>query len=541
MLKKVLPLGLLVLIIFFVFNDLMNYDFTNWDDDLYVLDSELVKNGSLIDAFRSFTVGLYTPMVTLSYKLDLTLFGMDAGGFHLTNLILHCLNCLLVYFLANHFLKDPLPSILVAAAFAFHPFHVEPLSWISSRKDLLFTLFYLISLIIYLKKKQAYYFIMLFTFILACLSKPAAVSFPVLLVLHYFLIEKKRDLKEYLNLIPFFLISLLFGLATIYGASELNLRTSIDTGYTGIEYFLMATYSIPFYLSKILLPLDLVNFYPYPAPESDFPLLYIISPLLLVMLIGIYYWIYKKDMTLFFLLCFAIIAVLPSLRFNPLGYPLVADRYFYLASFGILILPGYLTIKYSNKRRLILSIFSMSILVMALMSRSQIKVWKNSDTLWSNTIEKHPDFYYSYRERGRYYERINLNQKAISDYQKAYALNPNELALATKIANLIALENPEAALELQDEIVNAQGDASSFYNRANSFKAKRQFKEAIEDYSKALELDSNLAQAYNNRGVCYVLSGDTLKAFNDFEKAIKKEPGNQMFQDNYARLKVYFE
>ena len=177
-------------------------DFVNWDDVVYIMNNDMIKSlniENLIKMFSSFFMGNYHPLTILSFAIDFKLFKLSAQGYHLHNLILHLVNALLVYFVAWHILrKNTLAAFIVSILFAIHPMHVESVAWVSERKDLLYTMYFLLAMLAYIfynrtgEKKYLYY--TLLCFILSLLAKAQAVTLPVVLLLMDYFLEGRRNL-----------------------------------------------------------------------------------------------------------------------------------------------------------------------------------------------------------------------------------------------------------------------------------------------------------------------------------------------------------
>ncbi|MDD4215450.1 MAG: glycosyltransferase family 39 protein, partial [Bacteroidales bacterium] len=197
--------------------------FASLDDDDYLFDNPFIKHfnfESLKEIFSSFYLGNYHPLTTLTYLFEYHIYGLNPLPFHVLNVLLHLVNVMLVYKLSEKLSGQRFTALLVSAFFALHPMHVESVAWISERKDVLYTLFYIASLLAYLKylkqaNKGRHYLICLSLFVLSLLSKSAAVTLPVLMIAIDFYKKRKPVLKMFLEKIPFLLLSLLFGILAL--------------------------------------------------------------------------------------------------------------------------------------------------------------------------------------------------------------------------------------------------------------------------------------------------------------------------------------
>jgi 4-amino-4-deoxy-L-arabinose transferase-like glycosyltransferase len=214
-----------------VFWQVRNFDFVNYDDDHYVYENPNVLNGLSPDnVFWAFTTGYngnWNPLTWLSYMLDRQLFGSNAAGFHLTNLFFHIANTLLLFFVLKQMTNAIWQSAFVAALFAFHPLHVESVAWISSRKDVLSTFFWLLTMWAYWQyvKKPGIvrYLLTLFIFVLGLMAKPMLVTLPfVLLLLDYWPLERKISRRLLVEKIPFIILAAMFSVIAFFTQRDIG-------------------------------------------------------------------------------------------------------------------------------------------------------------------------------------------------------------------------------------------------------------------------------------------------------------------------------
>jgi hypothetical protein len=215
----------LLLLTFLVFyNSLHNFFITNLDDSLYIAAADNLKHLTSADfstMFGTFIAGNYHPLAILSLAIDFSFHGQNAFPFHLLNLLFHMANVSLVFWFIYLLLKRAEAAFIVALFFAIHPMHVESVAWISERKDVLYTFFFLASLIAYLLylkdvKMYGYYIFSIVLFILSLMSKSAAVSLAPVIVLIDYYSGRKFNWKAIAEKVPFFLLSLLFGILAIF-------------------------------------------------------------------------------------------------------------------------------------------------------------------------------------------------------------------------------------------------------------------------------------------------------------------------------------
>lgn len=218
--------GLIALAVFtfFLFLKVRTCDFlAGWDDDGYVVDNPVIQQLSwenLKKIFSSFYLGNYQPLSVLSYAIDFSLFKLKPAAYHITNLLFHIVNIFLVFNLFKKLQMSNVVCYTVAILFAIHPTRVESVAWIAERKDVMYAMFYLLSILYYLKfreeKNVKMYVASLALFLCSALSKSMAITLPVVLILMDVFLDRKFDLKKTFNKIPFFALSLAFGLLALY-------------------------------------------------------------------------------------------------------------------------------------------------------------------------------------------------------------------------------------------------------------------------------------------------------------------------------------
>lgn len=342
----------LLTVTFFLYSPMLNAKFAPTDDHImlkhrgkYVPDISL---SLIVDVFKIPNRGLYHPLVTLSYSLEKSIFGLVPEFFHLDNILLHILNILLVFIIFNKLSNSFWLSFIISILFAIHPTRTEVVCWISARKDLLYSCFYLLSILSYIKtyERKKFFFpiiISIFFYLMACLSKSMAITLPFAI----FLIDlytdhlDKRRLKAY---IFFIITSLVFIVATIkihyftnYPFTQENDIPFLFNDFNIAINFINSHFNILFYLEKLFLPIKLYLKYPlFYDKYSTMPPAYILySPCILYMLFYFSYLSLKRTKNFFYGFVFFLISILPVSGLFPIGGFLVADRYTYLTYLGL--------------------------------------------------------------------------------------------------------------------------------------------------------------------------------------------------------------
>lgn len=453
-----------------VFSPSLRNGFTNWDDQEYVTRNADLSNFSLRGVTRlcfSFYNANWHPLTMLSYLLDYRFFKLDPQGYHAVNLALHLLNCVLVFWFIFKLSGSIITASVTAVLFAIHPMHVESVAWISERKDLLYSGFFLASLIAYVcyleKPKPRYYYLSLFMFVLSLLSKVMAIMLVFVLFLIDYLRQKKIDKKSLIEKVPFFQLACIFMVAGLF--AQRTYGTLIQNFLlTVIHKVLIVSYALIFYLCKILFPVNLSCHYPYPKIDQILTLPFLVSPFIVAVLAALVLYSKRYTKKIIFGTLFFLLTILPVIQIVPCGNWITADRFTYLTSVGLFYLAAegarwlYLRIKSSAKIKLfvLFGILAGIIAVLSVLSWQRCGVWKNSLTLWSDALKKYPN------------------------------------------------------------------SSAAYNNRATAYIAQKEYDLAIEDCSMTLQIEPNHALAYYNRALAYSGKGEFDKASADFKKYLTK-------------------
>jgi tetratricopeptide (TPR) repeat protein len=518
--------------------------FTNWDDDYFITNNPLIQSFSLQNIQAWFTkpfMGLYQPLVLLSLAIDFSLAGLNPFVFHTTNLLLHIINTWLVYsFVKKLFDKDHI-AIISMLLFGIHSIHVESVAWATERKDLLFSLFYLISLNLYLfyikKRNPVNYLLLISFFLLSLFSKAMAVTLPlVLLLIDFHNGRKIFSQKVILEKIPFFVIAAFWGLATIYWHNQSG---SLDntTGFGLNERLFLAFKGLAFYVVKSIIPLNLAAFHPLPEKLTTLVWVEIWVYILAFAIFSIWLFMKRKQFkVLFFGYGFFLTSLF--LFLIPPGVPVIAsERYAYLPSIGIIIIIAYgfnyALIKFPKYKIASQILLSLYMVFLGITSFSQAKTWNNSLSLWNNVIDVHGEFYFPIQQRGIAH-RVNKNyQAAIDDFNEAIIHKPNYYRTYEQRGFVFSLISDyqkaerdfRKAVELFPESYTAWSNLGFIYRQTNNFDM------SLDCLNTAIRYNNNYVDAYINRAKTFMAIDEIAKACNDLLNAKTKFPTHQQLED----------
>ena len=564
------------LITFAVYLGSLQNDFVNWDDNTYITANPYIRSLNIPFfrfAFFNFYASNWHPLTWMSHALDYAIWGLNPLGHHLSSIILHAVNTALSVFLMIRlmkamnetaskaggisFLSDREISIaagITGLLFGLHPVHVESVAWIAERKDLLCALFFMLSVISYAGyvrhadsgKMHEHapsvffsirYLCSLGLFALALMSKPMAVSLPVILVLlDWYPFSRILSLRTFrasvLEKIPFVILSLASSMATILAQRAGGALESIEVIPLSTR-LLAAARAVVIYLWKIVMPVHLLPFYEYPRHISLFTLggyFLAVAAVIGVTVIGIIRA--KKEKLWLSAWGYYLVTLFPVLGIVQVGSQFMADRYMYLPSLGPFLVLGLIVVWVARKMKNLVrwrqpatygitALAVTAIVFMTYLTVKQIDIWKNSLTLWNSAIEKEPEGVpMAYYGLGAALQKMGHNDKAIENFDKAIALN-QAFYQAYDNKGVIYGEagQHDKALECFNKALAIKPNYSTYGNRGLTFFFIGLYGNALEDFNRALQLNKNFVEAYFNRGNVYLRTGDIALALRDFKSA----------------------
>ncbi|MBL7776269.1 MAG: tetratricopeptide repeat protein [Saprospiraceae bacterium] len=535
------PVALLLALTAVVYLPMLQHQFTNWDDEAYVVNNALLRGPDWLGIFTEPVVSNYHPLTVLSLAFNYQISGLNPFSYLLFNGLLHLANTVLVYHFARLISgKHQWVGLFTATVFALHPMHVESVAWVSERKDLLYTLFYLLALIRYwsylVDARREDYFWCLALFVLALLSKPAAIVLPLgLLLLDYWKQRSFRFAKVWLEKIPFLALSVFFGILTLLIQSEKAL-VSIEK-FSLLDRFFFACYNLVAYAGYFFVPLKLSAFHPFPQPGA-LGWAAQAAPLAVLLVAG-GIWYFRKNRALVFGALFYLANLVLVLQLITVGNTLLSERYTYVPYIGLAFaLAVGIQEKISKRAWWVLP--AALALAFGVLTRQRVHVWQNSETLWSDAISGYPGTPIPHSNRANYFYSqallpANANQskalmeKALADCNAALKTRPDHFA-SLDVRSIIYLQfgQYENALEDASKMVDLRpADKKGYLNRGSAYERLKRYDEALADYNRCLQIDPELADALNGRGtVLFNAKKQYREALADFERALSiKEDG----------------
>jgi hypothetical protein len=423
-------LGLLVIVVV-VFVRTTGYDFVNWDDDFNIAKNPNLRYldwANIKGIFTSHVIGNYNPLTILTFALEKHFFGLDPGAFHLTNVLLHAGCVYFFYRIVRSLGMNLVPALIAGLIFGIHPMRVESVAWITERKDVLFGMFYLAAILQYIRwyrsgKQLKFKVWIIVLFILSLLSKIQAVALPLSLLAVDYLMARKLSWKLLVEKIPYFLLSLVFGLVGIYFLSE---QGSLDSTahYNLFERTLVGMYSFMIYLVKFVLPFRISPLYPYPP---ELPWYIYISPVAVAATLWLFWKGWRSQWRpLVFGLAFFAFNIVFVLQVVGAGQGFLADRFTYIPYAGLvfaLVFYGHRLYNTGIKlKRVMIPVASIWLLALLAQTWIHVPIWKNSETLWTHVLRYYENTPLPWRNRAQYYRDNKQFEQALSDYNRSIAL-----------------------------------------------------------------------------------------------------------------------
>jgi len=551
----------LILSTLLVFWQVRNFDFVNYDDSDYVSDNPQVLNGltrdGVIWAFTTNRSANWHPLTWLSLMLDCQLFGSNPGWMHLVNLLLHIANTLLLFAIFKKLTAAVWPSVFVAAAFALHPMHVESVAWIAERKDVLSTLFWLLTLaayVGYVKRPSVFrYLISLVLFAIGLMAKPMLVTLPfVLLLFDYWPLDRfaaTRTVKTaggksrkpapihdgrailyriIIEKIPFFVLAAVSSVITfivqkVSGAViNINALPLQDRVANAIVSYMR-------YIGKMVWPQNLAVFYPFDI--GNFTYLQITLCAILLLVISIFVIGFGRKQKYLLVGWFWFIGTLiPVIGLVQVGGQALANRYTYISYIGLFIMIAWGLPELLSKwpqRKIALGLSMVIVLtILGICAHQQLSYWNNGTSLFTHAIKVTQDNYFAHYGLGISYKNLGCHQDAIESYKQAIKIRPdydeayNDLGISYFI-----LGRYQDAIEAYKQAIRINPDLAKAYNNlGNAYTNLGRYQDAIEAYKPAIRINPDLAEAHYNLGTAYYKLGRYQDAIEPYKQAIKIKP-----------------
>ena len=512
----------LALIVIVPFYQTSQFKFVNYDDSRYILSNKNIQTGfdrsSVSWAFTTLFASNWQPLTWLSLMLDYKMYGTSAGGYHVTNVLIHLVNTLLLFLIFGRMTGGLWKSGFVAALFAVHPLHVESVAWVMARKDVLSAMFWLLTMAAYAYyaenpslKRYVWVFI---AYGLGLMSKPMLVTLPfILLLLDYWPLRRFQGgafiagRRLILEKIPLIVLSAVISAITIHGQGSSGALMSL--GDIGLSARMVnAVVSYGGYVAEMLWPVNLTCFYPYP---TSFPISVV---LLSVTFLGVVcFFSFRHIRTAPYLAMgwfWYLITLLPVCGIIQVGEQAMADRYSYIPLIGLFVviawgIPDLL--KGNPYYRYFITVAAgATLLLLVILTFNQTAVWKDSRVLFEHAIAVTEGNHLAHNNLGTYLMGHKRFDEAASHFGKAVQIKPGKVKYLTNLGIALFRQN--------------------------------RYDEAMTYYLRAIAIDPRFDGLYSNAADVCLVSGRENEALEYYKKALNLRPGNAVAESNVAFILI---
>jgi tetratricopeptide (TPR) repeat protein len=546
-----------------VYFQVHQHEFVVYDDRVYVTDNPFVRDGLSARGvnwafdFTEKNKTYWHPLTWLSHMVDVQLFGLNAGKHLVINLLLHLLNSILLFSLFKRMTGSTWPSALIAGLFALHPLNVESVAWVAARKNLLSSTFWFLTTFAYVhyteKPGLGRYALILSIFSLGLLSKPMLVTLPCTLLLldvwplRRCMIFQGTDTDQpmvplrrlLLEKVPMLILSAISVGISTFSLSNYGDLVAVESVSMPIR-IANAVVSYVSYLGKLIFPLGLTCYYPFPSAVPHWR--WVSALVFLIVITTMALRLFKRHPYFAVGWFWYLGTLFPVIGLVQAGlWPATADRFVYIPLIGIFIIVAWWTKGFANSwdsSRRWLSMTALSILVLlAALSHNQTGYWRNSITLFKHAIKVTDNNYLSHYALGFAYEQKGAKDNAIYHYRASLQINPNEVDAHFNLAVLLASEGQiDAAVRHYENVLRIEPhDAQARNNLGNIYFRQGDLDQAQKHYREAIRITPDYAKAHNNLGAVLIRRGKIPEAVHHFREALRIVPKDELTK-RYLRL-----
>jgi tetratricopeptide (TPR) repeat protein len=541
-----------------VFWPALHCGFVNFDDPAYVTDNWHVRHGfnapGIRWAFTAVAASNWHPLTWLSHMLDCQLYGLQPAGHHMTSVLLHVANAVLLFLLLRRLTGALWRSAIVAAMFALHPLRVESVAWVSERKDVLSSFFWMLTVVAYIRyaeefkvqcsKFKVFYVLALALFALALMSKPMAVTLPfVLLLLDYWPLGRlqfgpKLSWRPVVEKIPFFVLSAASSLVTFLVQDRAGAVASAARFPLGVR---LANIPVAYtrYLTRNFWPADLAAYYPYvgwPAGE-------IIAALaLLAAVTGLALWQARKAPYLVVGWFWFLGMLIPTIGIVQAGGQSLADRYTYLPCIGLWIMVVWglhdLSSERPRLREAMTTAAGLALALFAMLAWAHTAVYKDSGTLWEATLRSYPDCLPAHNNLSRWLMDEGKWDDALDHCHKALAILPNDPTAHDDLSRIF-LHQGKVDEAIAEGLKSIQSQPRSEVNRqtlARAYLQKGDFSAAAASLREAINIDPSASEAWCNLGYALLRQAQVPEAATAYAKALELNPDYALAHNDLGNI-----
>jgi protein O-mannosyl-transferase len=532
---------LLVLCIGIVYGQTLFFNFINYDDDRMVYNNSSFL-GRLDNIPKSFTQHVfatqgekgifYRPLLLVSYIYDYQIWKLNPFGYHLTNLLLHVLVSLLVYLFISKIVKAKFYSFIGALIFALHPVQTQPVAWVAGRNDLLLGLFGISTFLFYYyfrAEKKKYLFALSILFFVAALATKEQGIFLIFAPLLYEIFFSGLKFKDYSK--PLFLRTVAYGIMiACYFLVRYFVFGAVFNGnkYYSVDPMLQRIVSLPAvigtYLQLVVFPVNLNLVHDVPSVSSILNYSYVVGLIFFFTIIIFFFRFRKRYPVTVFGLSWLALFILPSSNIIPLPVPVLEHRlYLPMIGFAIFVSGGLYKLKsFSITKNIITYISILIVIIYSLVSFFRVPVWKNTETIWTNSIVANPDNDLPYYNLGTFYLSKAKYMKGIENLEKAAQVNNQKPDTYQNLGYAyFQIGKFEEAVRVYNQALQLDTTAEPAYlGLANARRELKNFTEAARVYKNGLTVNANSVSLHYELGLVYGLLKEDSLAEVELKKAV---------------------
>jgi len=538
----------LVLAVAAIYAPAVRFEFLEWDDGVYVTENPIVRGGlsaaTVASAFTRLVGGNWHPLTVLAHALDVELFGLDPGAHHLTSVLFHALNALLLYAWLRQATGEAARPALVAALFAVHPLHVESVAWIAERKDVLSTFCGWAMLLCYTRfarrPSAAAWTAVTLSMLLGLLAKPMLITAPLWLLLLDLWplgrLSRWRDLGSLCReKLAWFVLAAIFAGIALWAQFA---HAAVLAGVPPSERLAGAVVAAGWYLRQTVWPAGLAFFYPRPAAVA-LPELVAAACALAAGTWLVWRRRRRRPACLFGWLWYGV-TLLPVLGLVPIGLQARADRYTYVPLVGVFVALawGLPRPRRAGVRRALFGLAVVALAALGLAAREQAERWRDDEPLYRHAIEVTTGNFVAHANLAWTLERAGRLEEARAHAETALQLRPGDVRALVTLGNVARRRGRrgEAETWYRQATASDPRSARAWYNLGTVIHERGDATHAAECYRRALEQAPDFAPAHNNLAAALERLGRPQEALAHYARALRLDPTHGQARANYERL-----
>lgn len=548
--------AVLAVAVWAVFGQTRHFEFVNYDDNVYIYENPLVAAGlspeGVAEALSYVHAFTWHPLTTVSHMADAEIHGLDPGGHHLSNVLLHAAAAIVLFLVLRGMTGALWRSAFVALIFAVHPLRVESVAWISERKDVLSGLLFFLTLGAWARyaadARVGRYLVALGCFALALMAKPTVVTLPcVLLLLDVWPLKRLgegdapwRHLRaRVVEKIPFFVLSAACGVITLRTQTGAMTSTEVLPFWDRLGNALV---SYVVYVRQLFWPPDLAVVYPHPKDGLPWWTVGLAAVALAAVTVAAVVLRWRMPFLLVGWLWY-LGMLLPVIGLVQVGLQAHADRYTYLPHVGLLLMLAWGAAEawpHRLDRRWLAAAAGVAGLVLVGLARAQTAYWRDSESLWRMTLARTTNNSVAHSQLGVVLGRTGRTSEAVEHFRRAIAIQPDYATARYNLGNILANRgNFGPAIEQYRWAVQIKPDYAKAHNNLGSaLRAQGRLTDAVAAFRQALEIDPHYLEAHLNLAATLAAAGELAAAADEYRLALRDQPGSAAIHNNLGSVQL---